>query len=61
MRNIPRGSVIQVISLNGSMVYSTTSTNDNLTTIDLSSFDRGVYLVRAVQKDTASTIRVIKR
>ena len=60
IENVTLGSVVQVISLNGSMVYSNL-VNDNACTVDMSSLNNGVYLVRCVEKEGVSVFRVLKK
>jgi hypothetical protein len=59
LNNVQVGSVIQIIALNGSMVYTTIADYETLT-IDMSSLDRGVYFVRCVYQNASSAIKVIK-
>ena len=59
IENVKVGSVVQVISLNGSMVY-TNVVNDDRCTIDMSRMNSGVYIVRMVEKEGASVFRVLK-
>jgi len=59
IENVKVGSVVQVISLNGSMVYTNVVNNDRCT-IDMSRMNSGVYIVRMVEKEGASVFRVLK-
>jgi len=60
IENVKLGSVVQVISLNGSMVYNNL-VNKNFCTVDLSSMNNGVYIVRLVEKEGVSVFRVLKK
>jgi hypothetical protein len=57
--NATIGSVVQVISLSGVMMYSVV-VEDTTSTIDMSTMRNGVYLVRFVEKDNSSVVRVVK-
>lgn len=60
IENAVAGSIVQIISLNGSMMYSNVVNNDNCA-IDMSPFNNGVYIVRLVSKDATTVVRVLKK
>ena len=59
IKNAKTGSIVQLISLNGSMVYTKLLNNDHCT-IDMSQMNSGVYIVRLVEKEGTSVFRVLK-
>jgi hypothetical protein len=56
--NVPQNSVIQIISLSGSMVYSSSQVSEKMT-ISTAKFDKGMYFVRIVEKGGSSVIKML--
>ena len=59
IEDVKVGSVVQVISINGNLVY-TSLVNRNNISIDMGTMNNGIYLVRLVEKDKVSVVRVVK-
>jgi uncharacterized protein YjdB len=53
-------SLIEIFSLSGSLVYSTISVNEKMKAIDLSGFNKGLYLVKVLANDNIYHSRFIK-
>ncbi|MBV5314624.1 MAG: T9SS type A sorting domain-containing protein [Prolixibacteraceae bacterium] len=60
VEDAPVGSVIQIISISGIQVYTQLVSALNFT-IPVSQLDRGLYIVRIVEKEGASIHKMIKR
>lgn len=60
IENAPVGSIIQVISISGSLVY-TKQVSDILMTIPVSQLDKGLYFVRIVEREGATVHKMLKK
>lgn len=60
LENVPANSVIQIISLSGSMVYNSSQVSERMT-ISTANFDRGLYFVRIVEKEGSSVLKMLVR
>jgi hypothetical protein len=46
INNLPIGSTVSILDVTGKTVYSSVTTNEQLTTINMTDFTNGIYLIR---------------
>ena len=53
--------LIQITDINGKLVFTNSYSNTDNITIDLSSYDRGIYIVKLISENACNTTKIVRQ